>query len=163
MSKPRIDRSPDLRRLRDEGYDIEVRERHLLVKSVPYLNAKGEVHRGTLVMEFSCAGDVVSIGSNRRCLGKSAELFRQFHLVNLRSAKIHWFPRNTNLPPAKMTAIALNQTPPNAGRRREICHLLLVVNQPRLTDLPHHVLCGVNTAVSNRWNHTSSATLRVWP
>ena len=49
-----------MRRLRDEGYDIEVRERHLLVKSVPYLNAKGEVHRGTLVMEFSCAGDVVS-------------------------------------------------------------------------------------------------------
>ena len=60
MSKPRIDRSPDLRRLRDEGYDIEVRERHLLVKSVPYLNAKGAVLRGTLVMEFTCAGDVVS-------------------------------------------------------------------------------------------------------
>ena len=60
MSKQPIDRSPDLKRLRDEGYDIEVRERFLLVKSFPYLNAKKEVHSGTLVCALDWAGDVTT-------------------------------------------------------------------------------------------------------
>lgn len=60
MSKQRIDRSPDLKRLRDQGYDIEVRERYLLVRSFPYLNAKKEVHYGTLVCKLDWAGDVTT-------------------------------------------------------------------------------------------------------
>jgi biotin operon repressor len=60
MSKQRIDRSPDLKRLRDEGYDIEVRERYLLVRSFPHLNAKKEVHYGTLVCALDWAGDVTT-------------------------------------------------------------------------------------------------------
>jgi tRNA A37 threonylcarbamoyladenosine dehydratase len=45
--------------LRDEGYDIEVRSGHLLVKSVPYVNSKGEVRRGTLVTPLGdVSGDV---------------------------------------------------------------------------------------------------------
>lgn len=58
MSKQPIDRSPDLKRLQDEGYDIEVRERFLLVKSFPYLNEKCEVNYGTLVCRLNWAGDV---------------------------------------------------------------------------------------------------------
>ena len=60
MSKQRIDRSPDLKRLRDEGFDIEVRERYLLVRSFPYVNSKREVHRGTLVSQLDWAGDVTT-------------------------------------------------------------------------------------------------------
>jgi hypothetical protein len=60
MSKQRIDHSPDLKRLRDEGYDIDVRERYLLVKSFPYMNAKKEVHYGTLVCKLDWAGDVTT-------------------------------------------------------------------------------------------------------
>lgn len=40
--------------------DIEVRERYLLVKSFPYLNAKKEVHYGTLVCRLDWAGDVTT-------------------------------------------------------------------------------------------------------
>ena len=63
MSKQLIDRSPDLKRLRDEGYDIEVRERFLLVRSFPYLNTKKEVHYGILVSQLDWAGDVTTTPS----------------------------------------------------------------------------------------------------
>jgi hypothetical protein len=63
MSKPLIDRSPDLNRLRDEGYDIEVRERFLLVRTFPYVNSKREVHYGTLVSPIDWAGDVTTTPS----------------------------------------------------------------------------------------------------
>ncbi len=58
MSQQLISRNPDLKRLRDEGYDMEVRAAHLLVKHVPYVNARREVQLGTLVSELSLAGDV---------------------------------------------------------------------------------------------------------
>lgn len=55
MSQQLINRSPDLKRLRHDGFDIEIRAGHLLVKSVPYVNSKGEILRGTLVTPL---GDV---------------------------------------------------------------------------------------------------------
>ena len=58
MSKLRIDLSSDLKRLRDEGYDIEVRERYLLVRSFPYLNSRKQIQYGILVCELKWAGDV---------------------------------------------------------------------------------------------------------
>lgn len=60
MSQQLISRNADLKRLRDEGYDMEVRGNHLLVKHVPYVNAKREVRYGTLVSELSLAGDVTT-------------------------------------------------------------------------------------------------------
>lgn len=57
MSQKQVNLSPDLRRLRDEGFDIEVRLNHLLVKT-PYVNANREVKLGILVSELSLAGDV---------------------------------------------------------------------------------------------------------
>ena len=63
MSQQLISRSPDLKRLRDEGYDVEVRSGHLLMKDVPYVNAAKEVKLGTLVSELTLAGDVTSAPS----------------------------------------------------------------------------------------------------
>ena len=60
MSHQLIARSPDLKRLRDEGYDVEVRAGFLLVKNVPYVNAARQVLRGTLVSELTLAGDVTT-------------------------------------------------------------------------------------------------------
>ncbi len=39
MSRQLISRSPDLQRLEDEGYDLEIRSGYLLVKDVPYVNS----------------------------------------------------------------------------------------------------------------------------
>lgn len=60
MSHQLISRSPDLKRLRDEGYDIEIVSGHLLVKNVPYVNSRGEICRGMLVAVLDLAGDVTT-------------------------------------------------------------------------------------------------------
>lgn len=58
MSLRLINRSPDLKKLRDEGYDIGIRSGHLLVRDVPYVNSKREIKRGTLVVKLCLANDV---------------------------------------------------------------------------------------------------------
>lgn len=64
MSHELISRSADLRRLQDEGYEVEVRSNHLLIHSVPYLNSRGVVGRGTLVSDLTLAGDVTTTPGN---------------------------------------------------------------------------------------------------
>jgi hypothetical protein len=58
MSHQLISRSADLKRLRDEGYEVEIRANYLLVHSVPYVDAQKQVAFGTLVSELTLAGDV---------------------------------------------------------------------------------------------------------
>lgn len=62
MSTTPISRSPDLSRLRDEGYHIEVRvdPAYLLVHDVPYVAPDATVRRGTLVSTLALAGDVTT-------------------------------------------------------------------------------------------------------
>ena len=55
MSQQLINRSPDLSRLRDDGFHIEIRGSHLLVKDVPYLNAQRQVKYGVLVSDLTLA------------------------------------------------------------------------------------------------------------
>lgn len=58
MSQRLIGRSPDLARLRHEGFNIRIRAGFLLVHDVPYLNADKVVKRGTLVAKLKLAGEV---------------------------------------------------------------------------------------------------------
>lgn len=61
MSRRLISLNPDLQRLADEGYEIEVRSGFLLVHSVPYVNGQREVALGTLVSELTMvAPDVLT-------------------------------------------------------------------------------------------------------
>lgn len=55
MSRSLISHSKDLRRLRDEGYEVEVRFNYLLVHSVPYLDAQGNLALGVLCSELTLA------------------------------------------------------------------------------------------------------------
>jgi hypothetical protein len=57
MSQRPINRSADLKKLRDEGYDLEVRSGCLLVKDVPYVNSQKQVKRGILVIKLVLADD----------------------------------------------------------------------------------------------------------
>ena len=56
MSQQLISRSADLKRLREEGYDLEIRTGYLLVKDVPYVNSRKEVKRGILVSKLTLGG-----------------------------------------------------------------------------------------------------------
>lgn len=60
MSAVQISRSPDLKRLRDEGFEVEVYNGYLLIHHVPYVNAKGQVDYGTLVSNLNLAGNVTT-------------------------------------------------------------------------------------------------------
>lgn len=57
MSQRLISRSPDLERLRSEGYAVEIRHGHLLVHDVPYVDSSREVRRGVLVSTLNLAAD----------------------------------------------------------------------------------------------------------
>lgn len=57
MSERLIARSPDLKRLRDEGYEVEVRHGFLVVHSVPYVNAQKQVMFGKIVTNLDLNGD----------------------------------------------------------------------------------------------------------
>ncbi len=58
MSHQLISRSPDLTRLRDEGYEVEVRGNLLLVHSVPYVTPQRQIALGILMSELSLNGNV---------------------------------------------------------------------------------------------------------
>ena len=60
MSHSLIDRSADLKRLVDEGYEVEVWSGHLLLSHVPYVTEAGAIKYGTLVSELSLAGDATT-------------------------------------------------------------------------------------------------------
>ena len=64
MSHLLIAHSPDLKRLQDEGYDIEVRSGYLLVTHVPYVNSRKEIEYGTLVSVLDLAGNVTAKPGN---------------------------------------------------------------------------------------------------
>jgi tRNA A37 threonylcarbamoyladenosine dehydratase len=56
MSHQLINLSPDLKRLRDEGYEVFILGNYLLISSIPYVSKDGVVKAGTLVSELTLAG-----------------------------------------------------------------------------------------------------------
>jgi len=59
MSQKLISLSPDLKQLRDEGYEIEVKNSaYAFVHNVPYVNANREIKYGMLVSELTLSGDI---------------------------------------------------------------------------------------------------------
>ncbi len=57
MSLALFSRNPDLKRLRDEGYFVAQRGGCLVMREVPYVNARREVRFGTLISSLTLAGD----------------------------------------------------------------------------------------------------------
>jgi tRNA A37 threonylcarbamoyladenosine dehydratase len=57
MSHKLLSHNPDLKRLLDEGYEVDIKSGYLCVSGVPYLNEKREILRGTLVCKLDLAND----------------------------------------------------------------------------------------------------------
>jgi hypothetical protein len=57
MSRALFNRNPDLKRLRDEGYFVQVVGGLLLMREVPYVDSHRQVRRGTLITTLTMAGD----------------------------------------------------------------------------------------------------------
>jgi len=57
MSQQLINRSSDLKALRDEGFEVTVIDNHLVVSSIPYVNANKEVAFGRLISELTLSAE----------------------------------------------------------------------------------------------------------
>lgn len=53
MSKQILKNSPDLKRLQDEGYEVEIRGGYLLIHHIPYVNSDKQINYGILISELS--------------------------------------------------------------------------------------------------------------
>ena len=60
MCRSLIKHSVDLKRLEDEGYEVEVRSGHLLLMHIPYVTKARAIKYGTLVSELSLEGDITT-------------------------------------------------------------------------------------------------------
>jgi hypothetical protein len=60
MSQQLISRSDDLRRLRDEGYDVDIVAAHLVLRDVPYVTAEQKIERGVLVSTIVVSGEATT-------------------------------------------------------------------------------------------------------
>ena len=60
MLHPLISLSPDLKRLYEDGYEVDVRDGNLITSNVPYLDANGAVRRCKLISKLNLAGDVTA-------------------------------------------------------------------------------------------------------
>jgi len=58
MLQQQINRSTDLKRLRDEGFEIEVKGGYLIIHHIPYVNGNREVKFGKLISTLSLNNDV---------------------------------------------------------------------------------------------------------
>src|SRR6266540_1708889 len=57
MSRQLISHSPDLKQLRDEGFEIEVKGGYLLIHQIPYVIQSKEIKRGVLVSSLDLANN----------------------------------------------------------------------------------------------------------
>ena len=64
MLQQQINRSPDLKRLRDEGFEIEVKGGHLIVHHIPYVNCNREIKMGKLISTLSLNNDITITPDN---------------------------------------------------------------------------------------------------
>lgn len=87
-----LSRSPDLKLLRDEGYEVRVTEAgHLVISHVPYVNEQAQVGFGELVSTLNISGDVVSYSGDHvaffvggtPCNREGRPLDRLIHQPNL--------------------------------------------------------------------------------
>tara|TARA_R110000787_G_scaffold277351_1_gene386628 strand:- start:2139 stop:3320 length:1182 start_codon:yes stop_codon:yes gene_type:complete len=90
MSRQLINRSPDLAKLEEDGYELEIVSGHIVIHNVPYVDAQGKVKRGKLVSVLDLSGDKtvkpgthVALFTGDHPCDKSGNKLRQLeHAVN---------------------------------------------------------------------------------
>ena len=66
MSDAVISLNSDLKRLRDEGFELEVQEGCAIIHDIPYLNSSGSIQFGILVSPLGMSGDRVQYNGDHR-------------------------------------------------------------------------------------------------
>lgn len=93
MSRELFSRNADLRRLRDEGYFVQINGGVLVMREVPYVNAQRKVNLGTLVSSLTLAGDetrrpdthVIHFDGDFPCEADGTPMHQIAHLSNVQA------------------------------------------------------------------------------
>lgn len=64
MSQQLISHSPDLKKLQDEGFELEVRSGYLIVRHIPYVNPSRQIKFGVLVSQLNLSNNVQTARPN---------------------------------------------------------------------------------------------------
>ena len=67
MSRRPIALSPDLLRLQNEGYNLEIQNGLLLMREVPFVDSRSSVRRGVLISKLKLSGDVTDKPDDHVC------------------------------------------------------------------------------------------------
>jgi hypothetical protein len=119
LSQKLIDRNDDLRRLRDEGYHVDVQSGYLVVRDVPYVSNGREVKLGTLIFKLDLAGDrtaapsthVAHFDGDYPCNADGTPIEKIRHQSN-----------DTELAPGLCTRHSFSTKPKEAGRYDNYYH-----------------------------------------
>lgn len=60
MSQKLLDHSPDLQKLVQEGYELEIRGGYALIHHIPYVNSSKDINYGTLVCSLTLKGEATT-------------------------------------------------------------------------------------------------------
>lgn len=60
MSQQLVSHSPDLKRLQEEGYEIEINSGFLIVRHIPYVNASRQIAFGVLISELTLSSNTTT-------------------------------------------------------------------------------------------------------
>lgn len=73
MSTQLIDLNDDLRRLKDEGYNISIVSGNLVIKGIPYVNKGKKILFGAIYCPLTLSGEnCTSSGSYRKIYGRAS-------------------------------------------------------------------------------------------
>jgi hypothetical protein len=64
MSQQLIVRSPDLKRLQDEGYEIEVKGGYLIAHHIPYVNGNRQIVYGKIIVPLNLSSSIAKYSGN---------------------------------------------------------------------------------------------------
>ncbi|MCW4013975.1 MAG: ThiF family adenylyltransferase, partial [Candidatus Bathyarchaeota archaeon] len=68
MSLELISRSEDLKKLQDEGYEVAIKNGHLVISHIPYITSEKKVMYGTLASQLDLAGNKTTKPGNHVAL-----------------------------------------------------------------------------------------------
>lgn len=64
MSQQLINRSPDLKRLQDDGYEIELKGGYLFIHHIPYVNKNKNIQFGKLIVALTLCNNIAKYSGN---------------------------------------------------------------------------------------------------
>lgn len=110
MSQQLLDHSPDLKKLQDEGFEVDIINGFLLIRNIPYVNKNKEIKKGVLISPLDLSGEKTVRPSNH------VVLFAGEDPCNKDGSIIHGIQHqsvNRNIADGIVANLSFSNKPPN--------------------------------------------------